>query len=228
MQAGAKPRVIKTVRGWRAWLLAPFSWLIRTWGASLRIEIGPESRRALSQNQQPIVVVLWHNRLFIAPPLVAQFRRGRPVHALISASKDGAWLSGLFSLCGLNAIRGSSSRGGREALHEMVEAVRKGDDIGITPDGPRGPCYDFKAGALLVARRTRAPVVLLGAVFESAWRLPSWDRFVLPRPFSRVRLHARMASPAELAARDDAANAIGARLRLLNPDDLPAPPAPVV
>ena len=89
---------------------------------------------------------------------------------------------------GLRATRGSSSRLGREAATALVEVQREGNDIGITPDGPRGPCYDFKPGAVIVPRRTGAPLLLVGGEFDPAWRMRSWDRFYLPVPFSRVRM----------------------------------------
>jgi lysophospholipid acyltransferase (LPLAT)-like uncharacterized protein len=119
---------------------------------------------------------------------------------------------------GLRAVRGSSSNFGREAAAALVEVQRAGHDIGITPDGPRGPCYDFKPGAVIVPRRTGAPLLLVGGDFKSAWQLKSWDRFYLPTPFSRVRLHCELVENEQLADRDAAAATIQARLLALNPD----------
>jgi lysophospholipid acyltransferase (LPLAT)-like uncharacterized protein len=121
----------------------------------------------------------------------------------------------------MRTVRGSSSRLGREAATALVEVLRSGHDIGITPDGPRGPCYDFKPGALIVTRRTRTPLLLIGAEFESAWQLRSWDRFYLPKPFSRVRMRCHHVPATELQNRDAATAAVAAQLLALNPD-LPA------
>src|SRR5690606_19796794 len=120
--------------------------------------------------------------------------------------------------------RGSSSRGGREAAAELVKVLRAGYDIGITPDGPRGPRYDFKSGGLIVTRRTRTSVVLLGAAFESAWTLRSWDGFYLPPPFSRVRVYSEYVSASGLAGdREEVRQQLAARLIAISPDA--APPA---
>ena len=209
--------------GWRRVLLWPFGMLMRLWGRTLRLEASPEDFANYTKRDIPVAIILWHNRLFLAGEIVRRYRQGRPTYALVSASRDGAWLSAFFSLVGMSAVRGSSSRLGREAASGLVEVMRAGCDIGITPDGPRGPCYELKPGAIIVPRRTGAPLLLVGAEFTRAWRLKSWDRFYLPAPFSRVRMRCEVIANDELADRDAAAERIQARLRALNPDkdDLP-------
>jgi lysophospholipid acyltransferase (LPLAT)-like uncharacterized protein len=165
-----------------------------------------------------VAIVLWHNRLFLAAEIVRRFRQGRPAYALVSASQDGAWLTAFFSLAGLRTVRGSSSRLGREAASALVETLRAGHDVGITPDGPRGPCYELKPGGVIVARRTHAPVLLVGGEFASAWRLSSWDRFYVPKPFSRVRMRCEVLLPEHLADRDEGLRLMRERLLALNPD----------
>jgi lysophospholipid acyltransferase (LPLAT)-like uncharacterized protein len=96
--------------------------------------------------------------------------------------------------------------------------MKAGYDVGITPDGPRGPCYEMKAGGVIVARRAHAPALLIGAEFESAWRLRSWDRFHIPKPFSRVRMRCELVTADQFADRDAATALIQARLLALNPD----------
>lgn len=209
---------VKAVTGWRRVLLWPFGWLLRLWGRSLRMEVSATDLRNYTKNDQPVAIVLWHNRLFLAAEIVRRYRQGRPAFALVSASQDGAWLTAFFSLVGLRTVRGSSSRLGREAATALVEMLRQGYDVGITPDGPRGPCYELKPGAVIVARRTGAPVLLVGAEFASTWRLRSWDRFHLPRPFSRVRMRCEIIEPAQLADRDAGVQLLRHRLLALNPD----------
>ncbi len=203
----------------------PLGLLLRLWGLTLRMEAAPADLARYTKKDEPIAIVLWHNRLFMAAEIVRRYRRSRPrPYALVSASKDGAWLSAFFQLAGLRTVRGSSSRLGREAASALVEMLRAGVDVGITPDGPRGPCYDFKPGAVIVARRTRVPMLLIGAEFEAAWRLRSWDRFYLPKPFSRVRMRSELILPEQLADRDAALAQLSERLRALNPDREAAQP----
>ncbi len=210
--------VVHEISGWRRLLLWPFGLLLKAWGRSLRFEASPEDVRAYMKKDVPVAIVLWHNRLFLAAEIVRRYRQGRPAYALVSASQDGAWLTAFFSLAGMRTVRGSSSRLGREAATALVEVLKAGYDVGITPDGPRGPRYELKAGGIIVARRTRAPMLLVGAEFESAWQLRSWDRFVIPKPFSRVRMRCEVVMSEQLADRDAATAEIQARLLALNPD----------
>ncbi|MEY4939247.1 MAG: hypothetical protein RIQ93_982 [Verrucomicrobiota bacterium] len=197
---------------------------MQLWGRSLRFETAPEDLRNYTRKDVPVAIVLWHNRLFLAAEIVRRFRGGRQAYALVSASQDGAWLTAFFALGGLRTVRGSSSRLGREAASGLVEVMRAGHDIGITPDGPRGPCYEMKPGAIIVPRRTGAPLLLIGAEFETAWRLRSWDGFYVPRPFSRVRMRCEFVPNETLADRDAASAALRDRLLALNPDKKPLPP----
>ncbi len=190
---------------------------------TIRMSIPGPDRGVISETGQPTIFVLWHNRLFMVAEIVRRFRRGHPVHGLVSASKDGAWLAAYYSVAGLGAIRGSSSRLGREAATAMVSTLRSGHDIGITPDGPRGPVYEMKPGAMIVARRAQARVVMIGMDFESAWRLGSWDRFYLPRPFSTVHMRFTTLGAAEVAHRGEDTGMLTNRLLGINPDREPSP-----
>ena len=212
------PPLVHEVSGWRRALLWPAGLLLRLWGRSLRFEVTPEDFARYTKRDEPVAIVLRHNRLFLAAEIVRRFRTGRPAYALVSASQDGAWLTAFFTLAGLGTVRGSSSRLGREAATALVDTLRAGHDVGITPDGPRGPRYEFKPGAIIVARRTRAPLLLVGAEFTAAWRLGSWDRFCVPRPFSRVRMRCEIIPAAALADRDEAIVQVRERLVALNPD----------
>ena len=212
------PGIVHGVSGWKRVLVWPLAMTARVWAMTLRFEMTPADRACYERQETPTAFVLWHNRLFVTAEIFRRYRRGRKIFALVSASKDGAWLDAFFSVAGLHTVRGSSSRFGKEAAIALVDVMKAGHDIGITPDGPRGPCYDFKPGALIVSRRSRTPLLLMGVHYSSAWRLKSWDRFYLPKPFSRVRLTAEMVPPEALDRRDEAAQAIAARLLELNPD----------
>ena len=209
---------VKAISGWRQALLWPLGLLVRLWGMTLRFEASPEDLRNWTKKDEPVAIVLWHNRLFLSAEIVRRYRQGRPVYALVSASQDGAWLTAFFAAAGLRTVRGSSSRMGREAATALVDVLRAGHDVGITPDGPRGPCYELKPGALIVTRRTRTPILIVGGEFESAWRLRSWDRFYIPRPFSRVRMRCEQITADQLNDRDAAMALLRDRLIGLNPD----------
>ena len=133
----------------------------------------------------------------------------------------------LFQAVGMGAIRGSSSRLGREAANEVIEAVRAGNDVGITPDGPRGPVYVLKPGALVVAKRTRAVIAVTGMEFSSAWRVSSWDGFYLPKPYSRMRLRMANLPAAEVEDTEAATARVAALLAASCPDHVPAPARPL-
>ena len=199
-------------------MTSPFAVLPKLWGMSLRFEVAPEDLRNYTKKDEPVAIILWHNRLFLSAEIVRRFRQGRPAYALVSASRDGAWLAAFFTLAGMRTVRGSSSRLGREAATALVEVLKAGHDVGITPDGPRGPCYEAKAGSVIVTRRAHAPALLIGGEFSSAWRLHSWDRFYIPKPFSRVRMRCELVTLDQLADRDAATALIQARLLALNPD----------
>jgi lysophospholipid acyltransferase (LPLAT)-like uncharacterized protein len=214
------------VHGFSAWkrlALQPAVLLFKAWGRSLRFEIAEEDRKNLETVGEPLAFVLWHNRLFITAEIVRRYRHGRPIFALVSASRDGAWLDAFFNAAGLRTVRGSSSRLGREAAAALVSVLKEGHDVGITPDGPRGPVYQIKPGALIVSRRTRTTIMLFSAEFQSAWRLRTWDGFYVPWPWSRVRLHCLRVPASELEESDAAALALTARLTAISADALPAP-----
>lgn len=107
---------------------------------------------------------------------------------LTSASHDGAALAAVARVLGLEAVRGSSSRRGSAALREMVRAVGKGLDVTVTPDGPRGPRYRMSPGLIKLAQITRSPVMGVHVHYSRAIRLKTWDRFVVPLPFSRLTI----------------------------------------
>ena len=186
------------IRGWQRvglWILGN---LIRLWSRTVRLRIAAADRVALSRADVPIALVIWHNRLFMGAEIVRRVRGGKPFHGIISASKDGAWLVGFFELMGIKAIRGSSSWGAREAANAMIKTARAGYDLGITPDGPRGPIYSFKPGGLIIARRAKLPMLLVGMEFTRVKQLRSWDRFIIPWPFSKVTVRCRQVLPEEL------------------------------
>lgn len=192
--------------------------LMRVWGSTLRVQAAPASLNTLGSDDAATLFVLWHSRLFGVARIISVLRPERKLHVLVSASKDGAWLTAFFERFGLKVVRGSSSRGGREAARDLIRVLRSGEDAGMTPDGPRGPAEVFKAGALVVARRSRARVVLLGINYSSHWRVKSWDRLFIPKPFSSVQILAK-AVPPHLLEKPDALEVLQRELCLMNNND---------
>ena len=157
---------------------------MQLWTRTLRFKLSEEVQAIIESKPPQLIAVLWHNRLFVVPEFYRRYVHGRKLATIVSASNAGAWLSGLFEKMGIKAIRGSRNRRGTQAFREMLQASKSGYDIGITPDGSRGPIYEMKAGATTLALRTGAPIVLLSFNFQKSFRLKSWDRFYIPYPFS--------------------------------------------
>jgi lysophospholipid acyltransferase (LPLAT)-like uncharacterized protein len=134
----------------------------------------------------------WHNRLSLSMETYFRFVRLRyqslGLVGLVSASKDGALLSKIFENLGVQPVRGSSSRRGPQALRELTTWARRGYDIAITPDGPRGPRYVVAEGAIALAQLTGLPVVPVSYHLNWKIQLKSWDRFQIPLPFTRCEV----------------------------------------
>lgn len=192
-------------------LLAVLAGALRLWWRTLRFRWGADVQAVLDQPPRQSVVILWHNRLF---PALEFFRRTfteRRLATLISASGDGAWLAAFMEKIGVRPIRGSRHKRGAQSVREMLSLHGEGYDIGVTPDGSRGPMYDFKPGAVAVALKTEAPFVMLSFTFGKAWRLKSWDQFFVPYPFSRIEVGLEVIEkPAELG---EDAKAVAAKLQ---------------
>jgi lysophospholipid acyltransferase (LPLAT)-like uncharacterized protein len=212
------PPSVNEVTGWRWLLLWMLAGLLRVWVRTLRIEADAQTLARLTYAEQPAAIVLWHNRLFLSSAFFKRYRYKRAVYGLVSASKDGAWLAAFYRLLGIVPVRGSSSNFGREAAKVLIEKMREGHDVGITPDGPRGPLYTVEPGVLVLTRRNHAPMVLLGAEFTRAWRLKSWDRFYIPWPFSRVKMRSLVLPPLKADGTKLDADDVRAALLAINPD----------
>ena len=178
-------REVNHINLWRSITLLPLAALVRIWCATLRYEADEQSRAVMRDAPNPMVFLLWHNRIFVAADIYKRFRKGHPMNALVSASKDGAWLTAFFKWMGINTVRGSRNFRGTQALRELLKHVKSGKDIAITPDGSKGPIYKLKTGVLMPAKYTGG-VVLMTAIFAKSKQLNSWDRFYIPMPFSKV------------------------------------------
>ncbi|HZS10129.1 MAG TPA: lysophospholipid acyltransferase family protein [Blastocatellia bacterium] len=154
-------------------------WLIRVIGATLRFEVS--GREYLSETA-PQIFCFWHNRI----PVATYFWRHRRIVVMSSRSFDSEYIARFIQRFGYGAARGSSTRGGRAALIQMIRAVRAGRSAAFSIDGPRGPLYEVKPGALLLAAKTGAQVLPFSISLDRSWRLRSWDRLEIPKPFARA------------------------------------------
>lgn len=196
-----------------------------------------EGFRPIQQRQdrgKPVIYTLWHGSLL---PL-AYVHRYEGVVVLVSEHADGEYITRILHRYGYETARGSSTRGGTRGLRGLIRAARRGSNLVVTPDGPRGPAEVFKPGAAVTARITGLPLVAVGVGCSAAWHANSWDRFMVPRPFSRIHvvygepLHVpREASDAEVEqlaregarrlqqVQDQARKAVGALAPELPPRD---------
>ena len=172
-----------------AWIIFA---LIRTLSATLRYRWDDRSGFFKGAPPGPAIYCVWHNRLALC--MIAYFgyvkKRNRTpgLAAMVSASRDGAFLAGILERFGVQPVRGSSSRRGRQALLELTTWAERGYDLAITPDGPRGPCYVVQPGVMSLAQLTGLPIVPVS--YHLGWKIraKSWDRFQIPLPFARCTM----------------------------------------
>ena len=177
------------IEGWLArWLIAVGFWLLQIWARTLRYEVDDRAGVVGGPVNENYIAALWHNRLLLISFALKRFLPQRPGAGLISASRDGDLIADLTKRFGFEVVRGSSSRLGASALRELENVLASGRDVLITPDGPRGPAYELGPGIVFLAQKTGAAVVPINMEFSGCWRVNSWDGFILPRPFSRVRV----------------------------------------
>ncbi len=165
-------------------VILPFFLLIRMLQATVRLRSSERGRAAMSAPER-LVGVAWHSRIFFLSMCKYEYRPKFPMNGLVSASKDGAYLCALFRLMGIGSVRGSHKRRGIRAVMELVDSIKGGSDVFITPDGPRGPKNKIKDGFAVVAKESGARIVALKITPKSYWRISkTWDKFIIPKPFS--------------------------------------------
>jgi lysophospholipid acyltransferase (LPLAT)-like uncharacterized protein len=158
---------------------------LRALASSWRVQVWHEDQwRAIYQAGRAHAFLLWHEALL---PLLWQ-HRGQGIAIVVSEAREGRYLADFATSLGYRALYGSSTRGGARALLGAVRELRAGRTVAFTPDGPRGPRRELKPGVIAAAQRGGAVVVPLHAESDQAWRLHSWDRLMIPKPFARIRI----------------------------------------
>lgn len=220
----SKFRLIRTLPGPVCSLIAG---AIRGLGLTLRLEVEDKHELFSGDWARPYVFTIWHNRI-ISLPAITPRRLREQVVFLASRSRDGGYITRVLNALHMPAVRGSSSRGGAEALHRLSSHVEAGRSVIITTDGPRGPLYTVQPGAVWLAAKMGAAIVPVSANAESYWELKSWDRTQVPRPFSKIclRVGAPIPIPAELTKEgiQQQAQRVRDRLLAITDDPCSAPP----
>ncbi len=173
-------------------LLAPLGTLIiRLLWLSCKIEVaeGHSHLQSFIENKQPVIFCYWHRLQLFCVHYVLQVQKvGFPLGFLISPSVDGEVPAKIAKRWGAEVIRASTTRTGAKAIKAIYQLIGQGISPVTTPDGPSGPIYKFQPGAILLAQFTKVPIIPLSYAAERAWRLKTWDRFLIPKPFSRIKI----------------------------------------
>jgi hypothetical protein len=163
-------------------------WILRLYFATVRVRsVGEESFRAHLKGGGRAIVALWHQRILVVFGHVRCFGEWSP-SVMVSQSRDGEMIADIYRRLNVRPVRGSSSRGGRKALAAMVADLAEHPLAGHILDGPQGPRGVIKAGLVSMAQLSGAPVFPVYASVNRAWVLASWDRFLIPKPFSTVTI----------------------------------------
>jgi lysophospholipid acyltransferase (LPLAT)-like uncharacterized protein len=137
-------------------------------------------------SEEQHICVTWHSELLMTPQA---YRKIHPRHrssAIISSHFNGALIAGVLKMIGIKALRGSSRRGAKQVLFQAFKSIKAGEEILITPDGPKGPRYSMSDGAVGIALKSNLPIFMINFKSSSYWQLKSWDKFIIPKPFSKL------------------------------------------
>lgn len=186
-------------------------WIIPPVGALLIRFIYLTSRKRFHLPQtvpsEPVIFAFWHGDLLLQPYLYYQFRKVPKANVLISDHFDGQIIARIMRYFKLGTIHGSTTRGGAKVLIQGLKSLSEGYDIGITPDGPKGPRHVMSDGAIVMAQKRNAKVIVFQCIPSSYWQLSSWDRFTIPKPFGTLDFYA--SEPLDLEGLDmEAAKAL--------------------
>ncbi|HSY93772.1 MAG TPA: lysophospholipid acyltransferase family protein [Candidatus Binatus sp.] len=174
-------------------------WLIRLIGPTLRVSISYEDGAQETLEQRPLIASFWHSCMIPATYIC----RDLGVRVMSSNSYDGEYMGRIIRKFGFVAVKGSSSRNAVRALLGLRRALGDGWTVAFTLDGPRGPRHKVKPGPVALARSAGVPLTMFHAAVDKAWVLNSWDRMMIPRPFSRVLLRFGKLIPVPTDASDD-------------------------
>lgn len=140
-------------------------------------------------SETPSIYAIWHGEILMAAAAYTYYTKRKTIDTIVSNHFDGELVARLMQLFGGGTIRGSSSKGGVSALRGALKALQKRRDIGITPDGPRGPRHSVADGAAALAMMRKVPIITMNCKLSSYWSMKSWDHFCIPKPFSTIEFY---------------------------------------
>jgi lysophospholipid acyltransferase (LPLAT)-like uncharacterized protein len=199
----------RLLRALALWLIPPIgSLLIRL------IYVTNRKRFHLPQNipSEPVIFAFWHGDLLMQPYLYYRFRQIPKANVLISDHFDGQIIASIMRYFKLGTIHGSTTRGGAKVLIQGLKSLLEGYDIGITPDGPKGPRHEMSDGAIIMAQKRHTKIIVYSCVPSRYWQLPSWDRFVVPKPFGTLDFYASEPIDVSALGMEEAKAAVRAKL----------------
>jgi lysophospholipid acyltransferase (LPLAT)-like uncharacterized protein len=183
LKAIVKSNAMRAAASWLVTQYVRLAWATGRW----RVE-GSREHEALWDAGKPFILAFWHGRILMMPKC---WRRGVTIHMLISRHRDGELITRAVRPFGIGTIRGSAAKpgsgkdkGGSAALREILKSLKTGQCIGITPDGPRGPRMRATDGVVSIARLAGVPVIPTAWSARGRWAMNSWDRFLIPKPFT--------------------------------------------
>ena len=128
----------------------------------------------------------WHGELLMSPQAYRTIHKKHPASAIVSSHFDGSLIANTLRMLSIRPLRGSSRKGASKVLLEAFRSIKKGEEVLITPDGPKGPRHSMSDGAIGIALKSKLPIFVMNFKAERFWQLGSWDKFVIPKPFSKV------------------------------------------
>jgi len=132
------------------------------------------------------VCVCWHGELLMSPQAYRKIHKKHSASAIISSHFDGSLIASTLNMLKIRPLRGSTKKGARQVLLQAFKSIKSGAEVLITPDGPRGPRHAMSDGAVGIALKSKLPIFVMNYTAEKYWQLKSWDKFVIPKPFSKV------------------------------------------
>lgn len=182
------------VKKLKLWLIPRLVYILLTLtNKTINLKVSGKENVDDIKEDTPLLYAFWHGFMWIP----VYYYRNQGFFALSSPSKDGEYLTRVLLRLGWQAIRGSSSRGGSRSVIKLYKQLLKGETIAVTPDGPTGPIYEVKPGIIYLQEKSGGYIVPLGIAVDRKIKLNSWDKFLIPLPWSKAVLH--VAEPVKLA-----------------------------
>ncbi len=138
---------------------------------------------------EAFILSMWHGELLMQPLNYRKFKPHGKIKVIVSHHRDGETIRKVVDFLGVGAISGSSSKGGAKALIQAIKTIKKGIDVAITPDGPRGPIYEVADGIVAISQKTGANILTCSIKASKFWQLNSWDKFIIPKPFGIINFY---------------------------------------